>query len=833
MKLHLPLSLFKSLKAVLACCGLTLATCPFALHADVVVQLQADTEAGTTLTWSEGAGQGYTGEDNTRYHATGLEWNIESGTYTSKVEGLSISDNIALYSGSSLTVAGVADQSATLNINGHATESNATGIDVSGTSSLRNLAGGEINVEVASDKTSVYGIDLSSSTIVNGTGAVLSSVVASNALGDYWGRGMYLGRSEFQNSGEAHIQATAHHAHGISASQGTLVNTAGGYINTSSNLSTVAYDHTGDVDELPYSAGMRFSGGARIDNQGTIETTGWAFSHPDNSYNYSANGLHLLGNGSSLNNSGTISAIANGGDTNQGIMLAEYATLTNAKNSLITAMGQGSTGSMSMGIDLMGGALLTNYGSLQASGQGLYAYGIALQESTLVNEAGGIIDTRADGGVVQGLGSLSAEIGMRNGAVLYNSGTLKGSRVWLSQLDPTNMTGAPSASAPGNSVYLLDGSIVGASARGTDVDIAAIASLSQETVYLGGVRGDSGVGASEGGASVISTTSNLGFHGVAMMNLASKLHLALVGDVTLKMGGNLTVGENVVTDWQGKALTVDNGGTQRSVSWSGAFEGSWSKDFTIREDGEGGYTLQQGSRDEKQVSLRGQAARLADGKLTATQELTIGGEGSPTELSSATDSLELRSGRSGSVDNATLRADSVTLEAGAGGFTLDGAAIEQGAGGKGSLRNVIVTGASRLSGGSMLMEHTILMLTEQNSVSAGLLQDESLTFHLASTLIDNMSVSGSLTLDFSAWEAEILSGRFREVAVSFGEGVTLEMGASMVQASLEGMHPVTASSVEGNAVIFSVDAFTAVPEPATATLSLLALVALAARRRRR
>ncbi len=95
-----------------------------------------------------------------------------------------------------------------------------------------------------------------------------------------------------------------------------------------------------------------------------------------------------------------------------------------------------------------------------------------------------------------------------------------------------------------------------------------------------------------------------------------------------------------------------------------------------------------------------------------------------------------------------------------------------------------------------------------------------------SRMLDGVNLSGTITLDLSAWQ--IQNGD--TVMLTFAENMSFAEGATIQATFDNGATFVQADAVSGNAAQFS--ASKAIPEPTTVTLSLLALAGLAARRRR-
>ncbi len=164
-------------------------------------------------------------------------------------------------------------------------------------------------------------------------------------------------------------------------------------------------------------------------------------------------------------------------------------------------------------------------------------------------------------------------------------------------------------------------------------------------------------------------------------------------------------------------------------------------------------------------------------------------------------------------DPATLSLTNVTVEVGAG--------------------NV-----SALSFGTLGASLTLASTSGLENTTAGA---NTQVVNLFCSSLDTVNVTGtSLTLDLSAYAAEIEStwSTYEYIAISFGESVDslahFDAANLSIYATVDGLYHgvyVNMSELSSAAVLYI--STNAVPEPTTATLSLLALSLLAARRRRK
>ncbi len=306
-------------------------------------------------------------------------------------------------------------------------------------------------------------------------------------------------------------------------------------------------------------------------------------------------------------------------------------------------------------------------------------------------------------------------------------------------------------------------------------------------------------------------------------------------DSKVIIGGNATVGGELSsvqnTDIKGNASIAGkvNVGTQMNVGGA----------LSLGEGGTVGGTLSAGS-----VELAAGKTLEAKGGLTVNGALT-GGEGSTKALATTEGSMTL----GGSVKNIDLKAQSITMAAADGSeLTLDSVNITL-TGGELSLTNTRVQGdcsftTTSASPLTMKVDGVIFVLDASNSavrgqeaqiMTLGIATESSNPIYIDSTMLEGLNVEGNMTLDLSHWADEINSGAYDSLVMTFTEDtdfsqtkeVTVELGNG-VTGKLE------ADSDSPNSFVLALPkAEQAIPEPTTASLSLLALAALAARRRRK
>ncbi len=862
MKLHLPHSLRHALMAILT--------------ATVLQPLHAVTLSNPTV-WQEGNMPNYTEE--AYYSANGIQWNILEGTVantgridisnsanvsnggelTSVSSGLyytrtiSVTDS-TLTNESSGLLSSYAVQTTTLSSTYSTAPTAALYASISNAGNSSTVTNAGKFATTAQGDDDIHGVYLSGSTLTNEAGSILQAQAISTGTDSTdFAQGITLGRysytsdftttyygSTLNNSGNLTASARGNYlTYGICIEYSSTLNNAEGATLTAKAVSTTGSN----------SYGIWFNG--TLNNDGTLIAT--AQTPSGNSY-----GIYAAGR---LNNNATGILEAEG--SSYGIYQSS-GSITNESGGKISANG-------STAIHLGSSTGLDNNGEITATGE---AYGIyAHYSSTITNAAGGVITVQAintDGsayGILIGTASVSGE---HKSATLTNSGALtataKGTGwsrgIYLGTL--INKAGG-SVMAEGSSadiyavqffnsgtlqadtvqygtLHLLNGSTSGARTTGGTL------SIQDGTVGLGGAVTGTTVYPTAWG-STVKTGSNISISGGT---------LNVVDNVTLKMGGDLTVANDVTTTWNDYSLTIDNNAAVHSVSWKDELNGAWDGSMTLTHDGTSMTVTQQDVGS--QVALRSGSVTIGGGTLQATERLEIGGGEAALNLTSAESTLSLHGEGGGAITGASISAERVQISAGADAtMVVDSSTLSLDSG-TSSLSNAVLSGSSRIESlnGAVLslddvsfeMNEAILTTGETTTLASGTtLQSEGYgttytlaenadVLNLTCSALDLVTVEGSLTLDFSSY-AEAIEAEW--LVITFGDSASSYAAFNLndFSANLQ-LNGVLYDAVYVNAADFS-DATTttlyirtaSIPEPTTATLSLLALTALTARRRRK
>ncbi len=530
------------------------------------------------------------------------------------------------------------------------------------------------------------------------------------------------------------------------------------------------------------------------------------WTNPDTSAGASARGYACAFYNGSLDNYGNVDVTVEGINRNaRG--LSSSTSIANEAGATMTLRANSTGNGIAYGISLGGGGTMLNEGTIEVHAQAdTTAYGINLLDTASIeNTQGASLRTT---GTTAGIYMVSGNF--------FNGGELQTNSILLE----------------GGNFHMLHGSTITHCISDYSSSSLLGVSVTGGTVSLGGAGKE--MAAVEGG-SLITVGSHLSLSGTT---------LSLADDVTLAMGGDLTVAEDVTHTWNGHTLTVDNGGTMRTVSM-GSLSLSLDKSVAFTE-AEGKVSVAQSG---------GGTTTVNGGSMQTMGSLSVGSSEATTELKSDTEALALSADQGGTVINSSMEAVNITVSGSFDmSFTLDGVTMNV-LGGSLTLNNVEVRGQSSFQ---MSDEMGSLVTAILNNVTFVFEKGEmgnsqvvpplatfslpdalesaeaaaSDTFFVYSDMLENLYVNGSLTLDLADYASDVKSGGYGSVGVMFSENTVFAENTT-VTATLDGVNLAQAYKVEDGTMYFSVKEMSNVPEPATATLSLLALTALAARRRRR
>ncbi len=679
-----------------------------------------------------------------------------------------------------------------------------------------------------------YGIDQYST--LNNSGSVTITAESTNGIAEgVWGAsisnaagGILMIQSRGTNSANGLLYGSLHNSgtveitaedtgHALSSSSAiqntTITNKAGGTItvrnssNTSSDRKDSSYGiylnektltNSGVMDITAENSGYGMYGiyanaSTITNNEGgsmTIRSKG-----SSNTYTY---GLCY----GTLSNGGALTITTEATDScAYGINLA---TLTNEEGSSLTVHSKGHSGLTYGIVD----SALTNRGMLNITVESTnaMAWGLSLGTNALYNEAGSSLVVQCEaqkqayaintnhvynkGRIEAHARSAEAEayglylhsyrkLVNSQGASVTASGTTAGVSVYsYANFYNEGALQTDSVLLDGGTFYMLDGS-----STGGYTENAALVFSGSGTLHLGGALGANDTVTGLASGSSISTTSGLNLSGVTV---------SLTDDVRLSMAGDLSVSS---VKHNGHKLTVNHGDATHRVSMGSSVAADWNGAVTVANEGgkltlssEGGNTVSGGTLSAQHISVA-----AAEGSSMKMKDMALTVSGSEMELAN----IEI-SGKSSFTSTSgllTLNVDDVTI-------VLDG---------------------SNSSG--TLQEFHTFSLPEEEAPTA---------YSISSDMLEGVNVTGSMTLDLSYWAEDIMTSGSDTLTFSFADDMLFNE-ASEVKATLNGTSFAVANYSADNMLQFTVADLTApaVPEPATATLSLLALTALAARRRRK
>ncbi len=305
----------------------------------------------------------------------------------------------------------------------------------------------------------------------------------------------------------------------------------------------------------------------------------------------------------------------------------------------------------------------------------------------------------------------------------------------------------------------------------------------------------------------------------------------------IKILGDTHVTGNITTTGDDAKHVIDIGG---NATIGGNLSGN--KEVTVGGNATIGGNIKAGEKATFKGNLTMAAGKTLTAKSLEVKGDLTGGEGDTKASLTTTESMTL----GGNASHVALRAQTLTV---AEGVTLDSVDMVV-TGGEISLTNVTIQGESSFSagtdGGSILTlraTNVTFVLEAPPAQTFALFSTDPQTqtqtgsspLVISSSMLEGLRIEGSVTLDLSNWQSEIESGNYDSVVLDLGdmsfsgdEGIQVTLGEEV----LTQMAP-DAGSTGSVTLTVPLQPSVNIPEPTTATLSLLALAGLAARRRRR
>ncbi len=738
-------------------------------------------------------------------------------------------------------------------------------------SSLTNS--GQMSITAQGENSSTnYGIYLDAGTLLNEEGASLTvESSTTTTTGSAVARGICLTNSATLNN-KGIMTVTSLGGNDNSGIMGLVTNSGELTVNarwTGISSGNLVNEAGGTIQAKGGTYGIRGS----LTNYGVMTATAAGATH-----RVSSSGIYSL-YGSSTNN-GVLTATAEGSALKHGIYLGD-SSLTNESGAVLNAeasvTNSSSWSNTAWGILLTNNSSLTNKGELTATTQAYginSAIGIDVEHgATVFNDAGASM-TVINTGTAENKGIYIHNNEVKPASAFYNAGTLETNSVYME--------------GNGNTLYLLNGSTTGAYAEGRDLTIQG------GTVQLGGeLSADRSTVSFLDNGSAVNISSGLSISG-GMLTLADNVTLAMRGDLTV--GSDVTHtwnGYTLTVDNGGVMRSVTMGGISLSMDKTVSFTESDGK-VSMVQNGGGSSTVNGGTiqatgslsmgNSETQTKLKSDTDNLSlsaneggvvtnttmeavniavSGSKNATlklEDVTMTVQGGSLSLNnvemSDTDDLSLSADKGGAVTNTSMEAVNISVSGSTEvSLKLDTVTVTI-QGGTLTLNNVEIRGITTFqfqptesidSMVTAILNNVTFVLGEGNSIEMPQMatfsladameeasEPEESTFLIYSNMMENLNVNGQATLDLSSYYSQIANNGNDSVGIMFTENTAFADDA-IVTATFDGKNLAQAYKNEDGVMYFAVNDMgtVAVPEPTTATLSLLALSALAARRRRR
>ncbi len=314
----------------------------------------------------------------------------------------------------------------------------------------------------------------------------------------------------------------------------------------------------------------------------------------------------------------------------------------------------------------------------------------------------------------------------------------------------------------------------------------------------------------------------------------------------IEIGGNANIGGNLSCN---KKVTIGgNGSIGGTATVSGDF--AVGGDLSLQGGGSVG-----GKLSATNIELAAGKQLTTKGGVTVTNELTLGA-GSTLSLGANAPSVSTNDSKAeGVISHASLTAEGVSGKSSTEQAVLSNIRMEVAEGATLTLENVVLDANTVLTGTNSVLQVSgvTLLLGDVNTMLASPLTQQLLTVAddeltqisagpqlvLSVNSLQGLTLEGeSITLDFSGLNEETRAAldNAGSYAIAFEDSVDFE-GVKNLSMTLDGTTTTTITpDAGGNIFTFTstpVQPGQAIPEPATATLSLLALAGLMARRRRK
>ncbi len=408
--------------------------------------------------------------------------------------------------------------------------------------------------------------------------------------------------------------------------------------------------------------------------------------------------------------------------------------------------------------------------------------------------------------------------------LVWSSGTYISDSTWYLQDESGNTTSTTATFTNGDNITFDSTSSTGTLIHGTGATEAGTITLKKDMSF--GVNSSSSISgifkaenntvtrATNGGGSfTIKSGSNINTlvnHKAVTVEAGSTIRtLDVREDLTLAAGqhteiGNITVKNGNVTLQSGgtiqsdKAITIKAGTADNAVTTATIETRTGADQWTGEHIKAGRY-----SNDYALLTSSSGTATLTNVEVTVEKKMYIGAISFTNSLVTLNEGTVLST-----VGNYAITFDDITLNAGA------------------SLAKHQGKGSFTFNGDINL---TLNALEDSGSTLAG----DSLPSFSTSVLLGTMNNGSSLTLSFDSIDA-LSSFQKGDSFVLTLDGLTLDSGYTVTENSFSatGWNVVYDEAMQGSGYT-ALTLTKAVPEPTTATLSLLALAGLAARRRRK